>query len=229
MAKNISSVVKLQGTLKDTVFVHSKVYGDHVRTLRGSKKEAVVNEVLQGNALRTAAINAAAKQVHDLLKVYGGNFKEGQLWPELLSRMRRSKTNEFVDLLKQTEGLELNRAYVLERLISPATVEVVADEQGLSVKVGGSAVPNFKKEIDCYYYEVCVFSFTDAKAEEAYGIAKSRWIYLKDSPEEEVFSFEKPAGSVYYAVCLKLQAGTGCVEREAFDAMGIRVVGVGEW
>ncbi len=229
MAKNISTVVRLQGKLKDAVFVHSKVYGDHVRTLRGSKKEAAVNEVLQGNAIRTAAINVAAKQVHDLLKVYGGNFKEGQLWPELLSRMRRSKTNDFADLLKQTEGLELNWAYALERLINPAAVEVVADEEGLSVKVGGSVVPNFKKEIDCYYYEACVFSFTDAKAEEGYGIAKSRWIYLKDGPEEEVFGFEKPAGGVYYAVCLKLQGGIGGDEREAFDATGVRVVGVGKW
>jgi hypothetical protein len=76
MAKNINPIIRLQGSFQNMVFVKSKAYGDHVRSVRGSKKTATINETLQAHADKTAVVNNAAKRVHDLLKVYAGNFKE---------------------------------------------------------------------------------------------------------------------------------------------------------
>jgi hypothetical protein len=93
--------------------VKSRTYGKHIRAARGSKTTATVNDVLSAHAEKTNTLNAAAKTVHDLLKLYSDIFREGQLWQNILSRMRKAKHTDFEELLYTLNGLELNSRYAL--------------------------------------------------------------------------------------------------------------------
>lgn len=224
MAKNINPIIRLQGSFKDMVFVKSRTYGDHVRAMRGSVKQATVNEKLQFHADKTAVVNEAAKRVHDLVKVYADNFKESILWQQLLSCMRKSTTDHFDSFLKQLNGLEINSKYPLKRFgkIPVATIEI--KKKKLLLTLSCYTKPVFKNDADCYFYEVCILFFGTRKENDCYTLGQTEWIKKDEQPINWLFKFDMPARTKYYLVCLKMYGGIGLQEKSDMGSVGIAVV-----
>lgn len=229
MAKNINPIIRLQGSFQNMVFVKSKAYGDHVRSVRGSKKAAAINETLQAHADKTAVINNAAKKVHDLLKVYAGNFKESLLWQQLLSRMRKSLSHEFDALLQSLNGLEINSKYPLKRFGKIPVAAIEVKRQKLLLTFQCYTQPFIKNNTDCYYYEACVLFFSSKKESDCYLTTQTTWIKINEQPATWLFEFEIPARTKYYLVCLKMQSGIAEVEQVTMGSMGIGVVNSGRF
>lgn len=227
MAKIINPIIRLQGNFQNIVFVKSKVYGDHVRSKRGSIKPASVNDTLQAHADKTKTINAAAKRVHDLLKAYAGNFKESLLWQELLSRMRKSTTIEFVALLQQLDGLDINSKYPLKRFGKIPTVLIKLTRKKLLLTLNCYIPPHFKNGNDSYYYEVCVLFFNKKNEQDELTTAQTEWMDKVDKVKNWLFEFDVSKRAEYFLVLLKMQSGMELQEKVELGSVGIGVVGGG--
>jgi hypothetical protein len=117
MARKNKNKKPVQQNANKVIQVRSATYGKHTRAARGSKTTATVNDVLAAHAEKTNTLNAAAKTIHDLLRLYSDIFREGQLWQNILSRMRKAKHTHFEELLYKLNGLEINSRYVLTRFL----------------------------------------------------------------------------------------------------------------
>src|SRR5687768_13754564 len=117
MAKQKRSLLGLSGTLAGLTFVQSNAYGEHVRLPRGTIKPAPVNKVLQQNADRATKVTAIARPLHQCFKDMGKDFIQRQLWQVMMNRMFTAKTTSVYELLLSLEGMELNKAYPLEKIM----------------------------------------------------------------------------------------------------------------
>ncbi len=221
MAKNIHPVIQLQGKLGGLVFVNSKAYAPHVRMPRGSKKKAGINPSLAGNVRKLKIINRAARQVHDLVKVFAADFKEKRLWQKIVGRMFPGKSNKFIDLLSNLEGLELNAAYPLERFGGLPALNIENAKQKLVVHLKSAAPPFLSKPNDCYQYILTCLFFPYNTMESGYITAATGWLNGQVQAGEQVFQFVKPPKARYYLLCLGLECGKNQTATDTLAAKGM--------
>lgn len=150
MAKKIKNNKQLKRNTSDVVHVNSRTYGKHMRAARGSKTSADVNDVFAAHAEKTSAYNAAAKAVHDVLKLYCEGFREGQLWQAILSRMRKAKRMNFGDLLDTLKGTEINNRCTLKRFGNLPTFVVENNKKVLRIGMKPDMRPHLNKNDNCY-------------------------------------------------------------------------------
>jgi hypothetical protein len=83
MAKNISAIFKLQGTVEGLTFVDSKRYKPHVRARKNSKTPFVMPAALAESKNRLQACNQYAKPIFQFLR----KEADGSLWSRIVSQL----------------------------------------------------------------------------------------------------------------------------------------------
>ncbi len=227
MAKNIPSIFHVKGTIMGFTFVESKAGSQYVRAARGTYKKAKCNKALTANYKRTAFINATAKKVYDVLKIFSGNFRGYKLWQEMLKRFLKSASDEIPSLVTGLKNLEINKTYSFERLVPVPAITIHCTKQRLRATLAPDNHPIFGKdrtEADCYYYELMVIFF-DGKGNPVYDSAWSEWIKLNENlPAGYEFLFNRPAKTVCWLLCLKLEAGLQEQVVGLFWGKGMRII-----
>ncbi|RYF11958.1 MAG: hypothetical protein EOO42_20685 [Flavobacteriales bacterium] len=88
MAK-VRSIIEISGTLSEITFVDSKAYGTHARAKRGTYTPITLPDGMQKSAKVQTQVNQLAKVVFDAVNTFVPGFKNGKLWPRLLSIFRQ--------------------------------------------------------------------------------------------------------------------------------------------
>lgn len=207
--------------------VKSHAYGDHLRDKRGTHTETTLNDSLAANQNLTPVINATAKLVNDLLLVYGGNFRQKDFWGKLLSPLRKAKSDDRAVLFASLKDLPLNGRYPLTHLYRVSLGKVMRIKQQLVVPIFCFNTPRFKDGSDCYYLETCVLFFGKGYKPGTFAVERTDWMPVDSKHNQLSFTFNLPARTKYYVVCVKIGGGIGGRASDTFASMGIDVVGSG--
>lgn len=224
MPKKNKRTKLIQANTNKTVTVNSRTYGKHTRAARGSKTPAVLNDVLTAHAERTSVINKAAKAVYDVLKFYSEDFREGQLWQGILSRMRRANNLHFETFLKALDGLDLNSRYALERFGNVPMFAVEIGKHEIQFEMKPYVPPHLHKKDNCYYYSLIVLLFNNKGVCVQQGMQATEWIDKKDILRNKVFRFQKPAGVKFWLLCLELNGGVDGAATNTLASRGMMIV-----
>ena len=208
----------------DDVSVNSHTYGKHTRAARGTMIPAIINDVLAAHAAKTEAINAAAKAVYDVLKIYTTGFRGGQLWQHILSRMRNARSMHFEDLLRSLGGMEINSRYALARFGSVPEFAIEMNRKNMQTEMKPLMPPHLNKKDNCYQYELFVLLFSGKGVCIQHAMQQTKWINDKEAPGKQVFNFEKPANTKYYLLCLHLQGGINGIATDVLGSRGMALM-----
>jgi hypothetical protein len=115
MAKNISPIFKLQGTIDDLTFVNSKRYKPHVRARKNSKTPFVMTASLAESKARLQACNQYAKPVFQALRA---ESHDGGLWSRLVSQLFAELKADRPLGLECLQGFECNLQHPLGEVIN---------------------------------------------------------------------------------------------------------------
>jgi hypothetical protein len=143
MAK-VNSFIRLSGTLGDVTFVRSAVYGDIVRSKRGTYKPAVVNDSFLKSSEELKLAIPFAKLIKDNFNPYLTNFKDGTLWSRLRSFFRAQLRKHGKVNYNELKGLQFHRENSLSSLLG-GNFEVIAsrDAEDICVTVHLHSHPYF--------------------------------------------------------------------------------------
>ena len=223
MAKKIKGKKPLHQKANDVVQVRSTTYGKHTRAARGSKTTATVNDVFAANAGKTGIINDAAKAVYDVVKFYSGNFREGQLWQNILSRMRKAKSLDFEDLLSSLHKTEINNRYQLIRFGSLPALAVVHTKRKLRIEIE-PYMPRLTGNDDCYKYAFITLLFNGKGVCVHHSIQETKWLTEDEEAGKEIFVFNSTTGIKYCLLCLGLQGGIERIATDTFSSRGMMLI-----
>ncbi len=224
MAKIKHPFITLQGTLGGLTFVSSKTYGAHTRMPRGTYKKTVPNAVLQANADKAKAVTEFAKALLPLLKNEYGAFVQKGLWQQMLKRLFRVPVASVPQLIAALEGLEINAAYPMERIVLPPEVAWTITRGALKLKLvfNSHAQPANDLKCDGYYYAVQVV-WTDGKQCEG-AVQETAWARYNDPFPVYEITFAKPRWATDFLLVLKVTGGRCGNETESFRGMGVSVL-----
>lgn len=224
MAKKIKGNKQYQQNTNNVVQVNSRTYGKHIRAARGSKTPATINVVLAAHAEKTSVINSAAKAVYDVLKFYSGNFREGQLWQNILGRMRKAKDIDFENLLSSLNETEINSRYGLKRFSNVPMFTIENKKRTLLIEMKPFMQPRLNKSNNCYKYALLVLMFNSKGVCLQHAIQETKWLNQTEVPVKEIFHFKKPADAKYCLLCLHLQGGENSIANDTFGSQGMALI-----
>lgn len=231
MAKNNQTLFPLSGTLAGLTFVHSATYGPHVRRARGTVKPAPVNKSLQQNATRAPRITALGAPLLQCFKEMGGNFVQRGLWQVMMKRMFSAGVSSIPGLLHSLEGLELNKNYPLEKMLSALpSLELTAKTGAMALRLADLKKSKFPRgvKIDSYRYEIFV-TWIDGKGKRLEGdVQDTGWVSLNNEISRFDFKFKKEKWAKYVVIVVKVQGGVKGETDGRLGGVGMRVVKVVE-
>jgi hypothetical protein len=114
MAKNLSAIFRLQGTIEDVTFVNSKAYGLHARARKYSKTPFVMTPPLAKGKDRLQLCNQYAKPVYDALRP---EAHDGAAWSRLLKLLRAELKAGRPLGLECLKGFECNLQHPLAEVL----------------------------------------------------------------------------------------------------------------
>lgn len=103
--------------LRASVTVNSKAYKKHVRAKRGTYTAISLPAVLKTNSDSQKSINRKSKFVFDKIKEMSPHFKDGKLWPRLLSVVRKNSSADAGHGYLGLDGFEVRGDYPSVRLL----------------------------------------------------------------------------------------------------------------
>ncbi|NII26465.1 hypothetical protein HB364_15355 [Pseudoflavitalea sp. X16] len=115
MAKNLSAIFKLQGTIEDLTFVNSKRYGLHARTRKNSKTAFVMTPALAESKDRSQLCNQYAQPVYHALRP---EAHDGGAWSRLLKLLRAELKSGRPLGLECLKGFECNLQHPLAEVLA---------------------------------------------------------------------------------------------------------------
>ena len=215
-------------TTPETVEVKSRAYGYHTRAARGSIKPVTLNDVLLKNSKRVAIINPLAREVHSMLKVSAGFFKESMFWQKMLSCMYAVNTITPIALLSSLIGTELNSRYPLIRFGNMHSIETILKGKYMTVYLSNNTGLYFQKAYDAYRYDMILMFFTNKGVGVAQDMKTSEWFKMNEATGKIEFEFNIPKASAYYLVCLRLHMGKNekVIDNLASQGMCIMKTGI---
>lgn len=211
MARISIAVTKLSGTLGDITFVRSK-NGDYVRKKRGSSKDAVCNSVLQKNNSRTGLLNQTAQPIFQLLKMYADGFRDSNLWQSILSRFRKSSSDELIDLLATLQGLELRARYSLAAYVAWNKNLLHFKQCSIDLHFNLMQIesPPCKDEVTQFRFQFILFYLHDEMEIWQHDGVYTDWINIQGSRENRLHfscSFPRPDGLGTAVLVIRVEWG----------------------
>lgn len=225
MAK-AKSMLRFSGTLGEVTHVKSAVYGDHVRSPRGTHTPVTINEVLKESGEDLTQANVPAKIIKDALEPFRKNFKDGKLWTRLVSHFKKEiKTHQAIDF-RRLEGFEFHESHPLDRLTTVKAAVFPDVAQSVARIDLEYYHPLFRSApgIDGYRITLIgVYPSLDAKT------AITTSTLLPPMPSENTqyqtsVVLSMPAGAETILLCVKLE---GCMRSELsgnLRAKGMKIV-----
>jgi hypothetical protein len=207
-----------------TITVHSYTYGEHERAARGSFKPARLNAVLARRSKELGVITGFASEVHSLLKVHAGAFKENLFWQKMLQRLHKATAITPAAMLQSLAGLELNSRYPLKRFGNLIFLHAEMHNDEMQVLLKNQFAPHFRKEEEGYCYDMIVLFFNTAGKTICSEMVRSRWMKYDEAAGELSFTFSIPAGSALYLLCLRLHTGSNGVPTNGIMSQGMRIM-----
>lgn len=182
MKRNIT-MHQFLGKRQGLTLVNSSAYGVHWRSRRGTYREVFCNKKFLDNSRRTDLLNQTAKPVFDVLRQSAADCRESFLWQHMLSRLRKSTSNDRLELLQQLEGLNLHRRYPLQQLF-PARLEasLKVQKSNLVVDLKSRNHPLFSKRTNGYRFSVQLIYYHEGKNRCSHETCVSEWIAAKEAP-----------------------------------------------
>jgi hypothetical protein len=224
-------LIKLEGTLGGLTFVNSKRYRDHVRTARGTHKEAKVNTVLQANSDNAKEVTFVASPVLKELKAIERGFASGDLWSRMMGAMLKTRSTAVADLLACIQGMELNDGYSFAKVFPSLPVLTFSFQKNvLLLEMQLLSHARFSKDTraDCYFCEMRVL-FLDGNGNCVEAVIETDWISFDEALGTYEMEFEKPRGAKYFLVVAGVKGGRDEKLIERFAARGYRISGCGKF
>ncbi|MDF2187699.1 hypothetical protein [Paraflavitalea sp. CAU 1676] len=145
MAKNISPMFKLQGTIAGFTHVNSVAYGAHIRAERGTYTPIELNKTMKQCKDRLLKTNVQVKAVFDQLK---DEYRDGTLWSRLLSIFYRQSKEGLKPSTAMLNNLDCNMKCKLRDVLSNLyQVNVVRKDKSMQVEIVLDRVPP-KRDIE---------------------------------------------------------------------------------
>lgn len=223
MPKKKAKKIKTAAPARQVV-VKSHAYGEHTRSARGSIKPAILNDALVAKGKAVAVINELAREVHNLLKLYAGFFKESMFWQKMLSRMHAAPAVTPVALLGSLAGLELNDRYPLKRFGASFFVTVTSQNGNLAIALKEYNAPRFNSKVTAYRYDVMVLFFNVKGKATGDVLLSSDWFVTNAGADNIQFYITPPEFSNLYLICLRLHGGTGDEAINELGTQGMQIV-----
>jgi len=214
-------------SLQRKIIVHSKRYGDHERSPRGTFKPAVLNEAMEQSKNRLLQVNQTASLIFSSLR---DEHRDGTLWPRLLSTLRcqlkETNHNDVHGLL----NLECHAVHTLKNIFRSnlyiETTEIIKRQLNVSISIGKA--PRWRsKHIDGFQLSMHVLYPDLARNRVQKEVVFSEVLPTTGFPEEMSFVIPVPVRALAYAVFLKV---TGCIKGKpgnGLQSTGIRCVAAG--
>ena len=207
------------------IVVHSRAYGEHTRAARGSIKPANLNAALAAKGKQLATINALASEVHNLLKLHAGFFKESMFWQKMLSRMHAAPAITPVVLLGCLPGLELNGRYPLQRFGSLPQIINIKQNSCMNVQLKNDSIPHFNGKGAIYRYDIIVLFFNAKGKATGNVVLNTKWFAINETASITLFNVGVPKNSKLYVMCLRLHAGRKNEPINELRSQGMRLEG----
>jgi hypothetical protein len=226
MAK-IRSFLNPSGKMDGKVYVDG-VYGNHVRKAPtpGLKKN---EPALKEQYSRTKLLNDLASEITNSFRQLAGSFKKSNLYQVIQHRFRKEPANNRILLLRQLKELEINPRYPLSKLGNCTTIVKQLKEQ-ISIDLQIQSHPHRGKyDADSYYYEVILFTWNKSKKPSSISSQFSDWIDIGGDLPGFEFMFPKPANTIHWLLCLRVQLCNKKFDISALVATGMQIRGVGSF
>lgn len=224
MARNISKLIKLQGTILGLTFVKSKRYKDHVRSARGTFTPITINETFKESKQLLMRCNKRARILFTALR---DEHRDGALWSKLVSIFfKRAKEGQKPDV-KMFAGLECHSERTLDALThGQYSVATVREGKKLRVTVALEKHPTCEdvKQPIGYYLTVLVLYPNFNKYTLVKEIARSELIRLDGPPVPVGFTLAAPSATAPYILLLGI-VGMLHRQQESKGFQGLAVVG----
>jgi len=225
MPKIKSSLVNFSGTMDDLVYVNSRRYTSHTRkrAKAGSKKN---EPVLKQNYKRTAFLNQLASDINGVVGSNSEAHKPSSFYFELQKRFRSQPVNNRFLLLSTLEGMDVHPRYTLGRLKGHHEITTGFTKQKINFHVAVNAHPVEQRQTNCYSFELLLLTWSKSSRSARSQRQLSEWVYLRDARPVFEFSFDRPAKTVHWILCLKQKMGWNG-SPASLKAQGMRIVAVG--
>jgi len=230
MAKSVS-IIKLRGTVDGLTFVRSRTYGDHVRTKRGTYKEAEVNDTLKQEIKNLISANVPAKIFKDAIDPYRGELMGGQLWQRLLSMFRKQLKEHGAFDFSKLPQFEIHTGYPFQRFLDVQPfIKSGKKKSVLDIRIAYDHHPGFTKTKYIDGYRLTVLGiFPDLKKKNAKTASvTSKTLELTGTLSPLITQLIVPFKATCYIICVKIEGCTQGVVSSTRTTQGMSVVGAGQ-
>ncbi len=224
MAKNISKLIKLKGTIHGITLVDSKRYGPHGRAERGTYTPITINETFKESKKLLMHCNKHARLIFGALR---DEHRDGELWSTLVSRFFKQAKAGLKPDVKVLAGLECHTVRTLDALIQGRfQVETVREGKMLRVTVSLEKHPSCEdvKQITGYHLNVIALYPNFNKDTLTKEIAQSTLIPLDLALAPVEFELPAPSAKAPYVLLLGIR-GMIHKNHDSKSFQGLAVVG----
>ena len=212
---------------KRMVRVHSKRYGEHERSPRGTFKPAVLNDAMVQSKNNLVQVNGPASLIFSAIR---NEHSDGTLWTRLLSLLRNQLREQVYNDVHCLLHLEGHREHTLKNLLrSYFFIEVAGIiKRQLHITLSLEKAPKWKS-LNMYHFQASMHViYPDFERKRIQKEVVCSDVYSQiNFPKEIPFAVPVPPGAPAYAVFLKV---TGCkdgVPQNGVQSTGIRCVAIG--
>lgn len=131
MARDISKLIKLKGTIYGITLVDSKRYGRHARAERGTYTPITLNKTFKESKKLLMQCNKQAKIIFSALR---DEHRDGELWNKLISIFFKQDKAGLKPDVAMLAGLECHEKRTLKALVNER-YEVSVDRAGKKMHV----------------------------------------------------------------------------------------------
>ncbi len=152
------------GTFNGVTLVRSKLYGKHMRSRRGSKKPALLNEAFQKSVDLNKLANPVAKAIKDALGPFREGFHDGSMWGRLVGLFKKHFRQHPTLDLSILEGFNLYKEVHLStnyNLQTQVNIEPGV-ERVIRIQLMSGALLKLEKYAVCSYRQTLIAVFLDA-------------------------------------------------------------------
>ena len=225
MAK-LKSIFKPQGTIGGLTTVRSKTYGEHVRSARGSKSAAEVNNAFKKSSSEMMSGNVPARLIKNTIDLHRQDFIGGQLWQKLVGIFKKQVKDQQPFSVKDLQNIEVHDLYPISRFLKGLLqYDLSITKNAIVLNLSFNEHPDFKRKyVDGYRVGViCIFpDFINDQADSL--IVYSPVINLSSVYKPLSFEIPCPETAVQFLLCLKIE---GCEKGEVCTGLspkGMRII-----
>ncbi|PZR07138.1 MAG: hypothetical protein DI539_24000 [Flavobacterium psychrophilum] len=224
MARNISKLIKLQGTILGLTFVNSKRYKPHVRPERGTFTPITINKTFKESKKLLMRCNKRARVIFNALR---DEHRDGELWSTLVSKFFKQAKEGLKPDVKMFAGLECHTVRTLDALTQGRyQVDTIREGKKLRVTVVLEKHPSCEdvKQLTGYHLNVIVLYPNFTKDTLTKEVAQSALIPLDAALAPVEFELPAPSAKAPYILLLGIM-GMLHKQHESRSFQGLAVVG----